>query len=123
MSGNKLFIDTNIALYLLNGDETLSTFLYGKELYISVITELELLGFSNISKEEENIIKEFISNCTIIPINTKIKVETILLRRKYKTKLPDSIIAASSLNLNLPFVSADTEFNKISELTFVFYEQ
>lgn len=43
MSGNKLFIDTNIALYLLNGDETLSTFLYGKELYISVITELELL--------------------------------------------------------------------------------
>lgn len=123
MSGNKLFIDTNIALYLLNGDETLSTFLYGKELYISVITELELLGFSNISKEEENIIKEFISNCTIIPINTKIKVETILLRRKYKTKLPDSIIAASSLTLNLPFVSADTEFNKISELTFVFYEQ
>lgn len=123
MSGNKLFIDTNIALYLLNGDETLSTFLYGKELYISVITELELLGFSNISKEEENIIKEFISNCTIIPINTKIKVETILLRRKYKTKLPDSIIAASSLTLDLPFVSADTEFNKISELTFVFYEQ
>lgn len=123
MSGNKLFIDTNIALYLLNGDETLSTFLYGKELYISVITELELLGFSNISKEEENIIKEFISNCTVIPINTKIKVETILLRRKYKTKLPDSIIAASSLTLNLPFVSADTEFNKISELTFVFYEQ
>ena len=30
MSGNKLLLDTNAVLYLLNGDETLSDFLEGK---------------------------------------------------------------------------------------------
>ncbi len=44
MNGNKLFLDTNIILDLLNGDETLAEFLNGKQLYISVITELELLA-------------------------------------------------------------------------------
>lgn len=44
MNGNKLFLDTNVILYLLGGDETLAIFLDKKQLYISVITELELLG-------------------------------------------------------------------------------
>ena len=38
MSGNQLFLDTNIVLYLLNGDETLADFLQEKQLYISIIT-------------------------------------------------------------------------------------
>ena len=41
MNGNNLFLDTNIILYLLNGDQTLADLLDGKKLYISVITELE----------------------------------------------------------------------------------
>ena len=45
MSGNKLFIDTNIVLYLLNGDQTLAELLHEKQLYISFITELELLAY------------------------------------------------------------------------------
>ena len=35
MSGRKLFLDTNIILYLLNGDETLAELLNKKQLYIS----------------------------------------------------------------------------------------
>jgi len=31
MSGNKLFLDTNILLYLLQGDETLTEVLYNKQ--------------------------------------------------------------------------------------------
>ena len=45
MNGSKLFLDTNIILYLLNGDQTLAELLNGKQLYISVITELELLAY------------------------------------------------------------------------------
>jgi predicted nucleic acid-binding protein len=41
MSGNKLFLDTNIILYLLNGDETVAEFINGKQLFISFITQLE----------------------------------------------------------------------------------
>jgi len=42
MNGNKLLLDTNIILYLLDGDNTLVNILEGKIPYVSFITELEL---------------------------------------------------------------------------------
>lgn len=39
MNGNTLFLDTNIILYLLDGDQTLAELLNDRQLYISVITE------------------------------------------------------------------------------------
>jgi len=44
MIGNKLFVDTNILIYLLNGDKEITQILEGKQLVISIITELELLA-------------------------------------------------------------------------------
>ena len=40
MNGNKILLDTNAVLYLLNGDETLAGFLAGQEIGISTITEI-----------------------------------------------------------------------------------
>jgi len=48
MSGNKLFLDTNIILYLLAGDTTLADLLDEKQLYVSVISEMELLSYIRI---------------------------------------------------------------------------
>lgn len=42
MSGDKYLLDTNIVLYILNGEEDLISFLNHQHLYISVITEMEL---------------------------------------------------------------------------------
>ena len=52
MNGNKILLDTNIILYLLEGNQELANLLNGMELQISVISEIELLGYQNISKEE-----------------------------------------------------------------------
>lgn len=117
-----MFLDTNVILHLLNGDETIATFLNKKELYVSFITELELLGFSGITKKEERVIREFLDQCKIISINNQIKEDTIRIRKEFKTKLPDSIIAASCLYLGLPFITADEEFKKITELAIILYE-
>lgn len=122
MNGNKLFLDTNIILYLLDGDETLAEFLNGKQLYISVITELELLAYKGITAKEEKIITEFINQCKTITINNNIKQETIRIRKTYNTKLPDSIIIATALYLDLPLITADVEFKKVEELTLIQYE-
>lgn len=123
MSGRKLFLDTNIILYLLNGDETLAELLYMKQLYISVITEIELLGFNGINTEDEKIIKEFILQCKVININEKIKDETIRLRKKYHTKIPDCLIIATALYLDLPLISSDSGFKKVDELFLIQYEK
>ncbi|MBL1280490.1 MAG: type II toxin-antitoxin system VapC family toxin [Fluviicola sp.] len=121
MSGDKLFLDTNIILYLLSGDETLATFLDKKQLYISLITELELLGFGGITEKEENVIKDFLSQCKVIAINGKVKEETIRIRKTYKTKLPDSIIIATALYLDLPLITSDIDFKKVDELSLIHY--
>lgn len=122
MNGNKLFLDTNIVLYLLNGDETLAELLNEKQLYISVITELELLAFKGITVKEEKIIKEFIANCKTVNINDNVKKETIRIRKAYGTKLPDSIIIATALYLDLPLITSDTDFKRVEELVLVHYE-
>jgi predicted nucleic acid-binding protein len=123
MNGNKLFIDTNIALYLFSGDQTIASLLNGKNLYISFITQLELLGFKDLSSREEKIINEFIEQCTVIDINNRIKQDVIKIRKQYKVKLPDSIIIASSIYLDIPIVSSDADFKKVRELHLLYYEK
>ena len=123
MSGNSFLLDTNIVLYLLSGDDTLTELLYEKQLYISIITEMELLGFKGIGQREETAIRDFIDQCKTVNINENIKEGTITVRKRYGTKLPDSIIAATALYLDMPLVTADTGFNKVGELDLVHYEK
>lgn len=123
MNGTKLLLDTNIILYLLNGDKTLSDFLEGKQLYTSVITEMELLSFKGLKEEEENQLKHFLSECVIININTVIKAETIRIRKLFSSKLPDSIIAATSIYLDIPLITADDGFRKIEGIELIYYER
>lgn len=70
-----------------------------KQLYISVITELELLAFKGITDREEQVINDFVSECKVISINNAIKKETVRVRKQYGTKLPDSIIIATAIYL------------------------
>lgn len=122
MNGTKLFIDTNIVVYLLNGDDTLSSFLQGRTVYVSFITQLELLGYNGLTVQEERDIEEFLSHCIIVDINPGIKREVIRIRKNYKVKLPDSIIMASTLYLDLPVLTADGDFNRVEDLEVIHYE-
>ncbi|MBK7871121.1 MAG: type II toxin-antitoxin system VapC family toxin [Saprospiraceae bacterium] len=122
MSGNNLLIDTNIALYLLNGDQTIAEILNGKDVYLSFISELELLGFQDLREEEIPLVEDFLSNCIIVELNQSIKRITIELKRNHKIKLPDAIIAATSKYMNIPLISADKGFEKISDIQLIKYE-
>jgi predicted nucleic acid-binding protein len=44
------------------------------------------------------------------------------LRKIYNTKLPDSIIIATALYLDLPLITSDVEFKKVDELMMIHYE-
>lgn len=122
MSGNNVLLDSNIVLYLLNGERTLLPLLADKQLYVSFITQLETLGYKGISKEEATAIKLFLSECIIVDVNLAIKDFTIKLRQKYSLTLPDSIIMATSLYLNSPVITADADFKKVKELDLLLFE-
>ena len=123
MNGNSLLIDTNIALYLLSGDITLSEVLDGKIVYVSFISELELLSYPGLIKHDEEIVNQFISECIVIDINKEIKIKTIELRRTYRLKLPDAIIAATASYLKQPIMTADSDFKKINSIDLIYYEK
>jgi predicted nucleic acid-binding protein len=121
MSGNNLLIDTNIALYLLQGDETIADVLNNKDVYISFISELELLGYQNITDIEKDRIKDFLSDCIVVDLNEAIKKITIELKQKQKIKLPDAIIAATSKYMNISLLTADSGFDAIEDIQVIKY--
>ena len=122
MSGNSLLLDTNTVLYLLAGDETLANFLNGKILFISVISELELLSFKKLTQKEAITIKTFLSELKIENISEEIKTHTIKIRKSTNLKLPDAIIAATSISLNIPLVTSDKQISSVEGLNVILYE-
>lgn len=123
MNGNSIFLDTNIVLYLLSGDKTVADFLNDKTIFLSFVTELELLGYKEISPEEQILVENLLADSTIIDINSVIKKIVIELRRNHKIKLPDAIIAATSHYLNIPFMTSDKDLSRLTDLNILLYEK
>jgi predicted nucleic acid-binding protein len=121
MNGSKFFLDTNIILYLLHGDETIAELLDGKQFFVSFISQLELLGYPGLHEDEKVKIKQFLDECTIIDINEGIKQQVMEIRSSLRIKLPDAIIAASAIFYDLPLISADKDLKKIKNLGLVIY--
>ena len=121
MNGNRYFVETNILIYLLSGDNTLISILNQKQIYISFITEIELLSFADLTDKERNKIVAMLKNFIVMDINESIKETTIRYRKDFKLKIPDAIIAATANYLNLPLLTADLAFKSIPELTTIIY--
>lgn len=120
MNGISVMIDTNIAIAILNGDEKLAELFAGKDVRISFISELELLCKPDMKASEKKDIQSFIDDCTILEINSSIKEIAISIKQKNRIKLPDAIIAATSIFWNLPFFTRDEDFKNINGLNCFF---
>lgn len=99
----KYLYDTNIFIYYLADDITVNSwftqeFLNLHEILISPIIRIELLSFTGLSKEEEQSIEDLLSQFNTVPFLREIENQTIQIKRQYKIKLPDAIIAATAIN-------------------------
>ncbi|MGC1376297.1 MAG: PIN domain-containing protein [Anaerolineales bacterium] len=72
-----------------------------------------------LGESEIDSIKAFLSLCHQVELTPAIIEQTIRIRRQYHFKIPDAVIAASAIALEMPLVSADTHFKKIAELSLV----
>ena len=122
MSGDNYLLDTNIVLYISNGNEDLKSFLNHQRMTISAISEIELLSFHSITKKEIAGLTSFIEEMEVVSVDDKIKNIAIAVRRKYKLKLPDSIIAATSIAYGIPLITADKQFRFVEELQLLLYD-
>ncbi|MBS1486841.1 MAG: type II toxin-antitoxin system VapC family toxin [Bacteroidetes bacterium] len=87
---------------------------------ISVITKIEVLGFSA-NKKHTQLLEDFIADSNIILLTDPIINKCIELRKTYKKiKLPDAIIAATALVNQWKLISRNVEdFKALSELEIV----
>lgn len=116
MSG-KYLLDTNAIINLLRDENATFKFKDKKGVYfVSIITEMELLSFKDLTKEEESKIKKLLPGSCIININKAIKKKAVALRKKKKIKLPDAVICATAMVKNLTLVSDDDRFFFLTEI-------
>lgn len=123
MNGNRFLLDTNIIIYILNGYKTISDYLSHKIFLTSVICEIELFGSKVLTQKEEKQIKTFLQEFRIITIDHAIKELAISFKKKYLLKIPDIIIAATAVSLDVPLVTSDKAFKQITELEIDLYNK
>ena len=87
---------------------------------ISIITRIELLSWVTGSKEVEIKVREFITEANVETLNESIILQTVRLRRHYKSvKLPDALIAATAIVNDFTLLSTnDSDFEKITGLKY-----
>ena len=122
MNGSKFIFDTNVLLLFLLGKLTVTNTLFDiSEIGISIVTKIEYLVNPSLGARDLHLFEELESNIKVFYLNqddTTIIKETIKIRKKYKLKLPDAIIAATALSCNATLLSADDVFLTIHNLKF-----
>lgn len=105
--------DSNVLIYYLNGalagdlracvDEWIS-----EGSVVSLITRIEVLGFRQSEAEE----RRTLSLLTLLheeSLHEAIVQRTIHVRRQRRLRLPDAVIAATALHLDLPVVTRNQD--------------
>ncbi|MDP2630961.1 MAG: type II toxin-antitoxin system VapC family toxin [Candidatus Uhrbacteria bacterium] len=117
-------LDTNAIIYYLKGDSQATVFFdtiiaRNVPLYVSTITEVELFGFSALTNDEAESINQILTTVTIIPLDSRIARIAGSLRRQYHIKVPDSIIAATTLVTHTMLVTRNVkDFRKVEGIAF-----
>ena len=104
-------LDTNVVLYLL-GNRVAEPLPSGSYV-LSIISEMELLSYPNLSETEEQQIRNFLGQLQIIGLSHRVKTTAIDLRKQHGIKLPDAIISATALTLDATLLTNDSRLVKL----------
>lgn len=118
-------LDTNIVINFLgatlpeDGMKLLNT-IVDEESNVSIITKMETLGFNFKTINEQITIESFIKGSDVLELNNDIVTVTINIRKKHKIKLPDAIIAATSIVYDLVLITRNiSDFKNIDKLKII----
>jgi predicted nucleic acid-binding protein len=116
--GLKYLLDTNVVIYLLDGklpDACLA--FMRKEIQlpiVSVITVVKARGFL-MPEATEQLFKSFFNSAQVLDFDKPVIERTIQLRKTYKIKTPDAMIAATAIEYDLVLFTRNTaDFSKIT---------
>lgn len=109
-------LDSNTLIYLSKGLLDIDSLNDDEHYGVSVITYMEVLGYTFTSKEEEEIITKLFLLFEIIYIDEEIVKKVIDIRKQYPIKLPDAIICATAIQQNAVLYTNDIRLKSINGL-------
>ena len=115
-------IDTNAVIDYLDNKlpEVGSGLIDGITPQISVISRMELLGWTNAEDEQLQVLQQFVSASVVYNLDEPVIVKAIDIRKAHKIKLPDAIIAATALVHSLTLLTRNVDdFKNIEGLDII----
>lgn len=86
---------------------------------VSVISKIELLGF-NTTEKHYQILLNFIKDSNVLSLTDEVVEKSIEVRKKYKTKLPDAVIAATAIVFGFVLITRNkSDFKSIDGLKLI----
>jgi predicted nucleic acid-binding protein len=86
----------------------------------SAITRIEVLGFPNLSEQEEAAIRRLLNEFEEVSISNVVIERTIQIRKSVRIRIPDALIAASAETAQAIVVTRNTaDFQRVPGLTVV----
>ena len=110
MDKPRFMLDSNILIDTLNRKLNLLSFLNNFsncESYINLVVEIEVLAKAGMAEHEEAEVRAFLSLFKWVEIDKNTREIAIQIRRAKELRLPDALIAASSIILNATVLSND----------------
>ena len=83
-----MLLDSNTIIYI-SKDLSISKRFEGEELYTSIISKIEVLGFHKITKQDKIDTENFLNSIKILDFNNEIAEQSIRLRQKKNMSLGD----------------------------------
>jgi predicted nucleic acid-binding protein len=115
-------LDTNSLIYYFQGapqmDPVFRQIEQGEARpIVSIITEIELLGFPRLTRQDEARIRSLLSGFTVVAVDQRIAGQAVTIKRRHSLKTPDAIIAATALLEDACLVTRDQDLlDKVPEV-------
>ena len=122
----RYLIDTNVIIDYLAGSmpveglSLMDTIIDSDGLIVSVVTQIEVLGFQAPADYLQKC-RDLLSLAEIVPLADANLIErTIQVRQQAKIKLPDAVIAATALTMDLTIISRNgKDFSRVQGLNHI----
>jgi toxin FitB len=103
-------IDSNIVIYSASSEYSqIRRYFYNGESFISVISQIEVLGYHKITEDQKKYFAELFSVIPILPLDPPVTEQAILLRQKFNMTLGDSIIAATAIEYKCSLLTRNVD--------------
>lgn len=115
-----MLLDSNAIISIKPEFTKLRTFIAKHSPAISAISYIEVLGYHKLTVMDEKDFLDLFNTAKIIPISQLVIDQAVILRKKRKISVGDSIISATAILNNLTLITANTiDFQWIENLTLI----